>query len=390
MLQILHIDLKLSGSEEAKVRFFWDNPNEFQELVLPLDEMGELNQWAKLRYYTALPVPYPEAGHILYDWLNQNYRLENTLRDCPHGEQIVLAIAAEQGLANLPWEILHDGERFLVEKNPVIVPVRWVKGRKSSLSLHNQPNNRVLNVLFMATSPSGVKTVLDFEAEEGQILKATERKKSLCLTVEESGNLQELGYLVEDYAKGYFDVAHFTGHAEIEDGQPYFFTETELGERQNSTAQEIARALQFNTPKLRFLSGCRTGYSDDDVVASMAEALLHKGARAVLSWGDRVNDNLASEAAGTFYEALAVGRTVTEALALTYQALLQSRESGQWHLLRLYVADILPGALVTPLRTKGREPIPRPDWECSDASFVNRGHEKEGEVVWWVILFLSL
>jgi len=122
----------------------------------------------------------------------------------------------------------------------------------------------------------------------------------------------------------------------------------------------------------------------------MAEALLHKGARAVLSWGDRVNDNLASEAAGTFYEALAVGRTVTEALALTYQALLQSRESGQWHLLRLYVADILPGALVTPLRTKGREPIPRPDWECSDASFVNRGHEKEGEVVWWVILFLSL
>ncbi|MBP0014275.1 MAG: CHAT domain-containing protein [Roseofilum sp. SBFL] len=359
MVQILHIDLKLSGSEEAKVRFFWDHPNEFQELWLPLDEIGKLNQWAQESYYTYLPLPYPETGHILYDWLNQNYRLENTLRDCPHGEQIVLAIAAEQGLANLPWEILHDGERFLVEYNPAIVPVGWVKRRTPSLSLHNQPNNRVLNVLFMATSPSGVKTVLDFEAEEGQILKATERKKSLCLTVEESGNLQELGYLVEDYAKGYFDVAHFTGHAEIEDGQPYFLTETELGERENSTAQEIARALQFNTPKLMFLSGCRTGYSD--AVPSMAEALLNQGATAVLSWGDRVKDDLASEAAGKLYEALSVGKTVTEALALTYQALLQSRESGRWHLLRLYIADLLPGALVTPLRTKGREPIPRPD-----------------------------
>jgi hypothetical protein len=33
--------------------------------------------------------------------------------------------------------------------------------------------------------------------------------------VEESGSLTELGYLIDDYGKGYFDVLHLTGHATI-------------------------------------------------------------------------------------------------------------------------------------------------------------------------------
>ena len=42
------------------------------------------------------------------------------------------------------------------------------------------------------------KSPLDFEAEEGRFIKATQKKWSLCLTVEESGNLEELHDLVGD------------------------------------------------------------------------------------------------------------------------------------------------------------------------------------------------
>ncbi len=121
-------------------------------------------------------------------------------------------------LAHLPWEVLHDGNSFLVERMPGFIPVRWVSSDAvKQLSIEAEPENRALQVLFMATSPLGVEPVLDFEAEEGRILEATARQP-LALTVEESGCLSELGYLVDDYGQGYFDVFHLTGHATFTDG----------------------------------------------------------------------------------------------------------------------------------------------------------------------------
>ena len=112
----------------------------------------------------------------------------------------------------------------------------------------------------MATSPVGVTPVLSFEAEEGRILEAT-KKQPLTLTVEESGCLDELENLVASYDPGYFDVVHLTGHADIANGVPLFITESETGDRLDSTPQDIAKALQFRFPSLLFLSGCRTGQS---------------------------------------------------------------------------------------------------------------------------------
>ena len=211
----------------------------------------------------------------------------------------------------------------------------------------------------MATSPLGVEPVLDFEAEEGRILEATARQP-LALTVEESGCLTELGYLVEDYGKEHFDVLHLTGHARFKDGKPQFYTETETGEAYLATAEDLARELQFQLPKLIFLSGCRTGQAGQSgAVPSLAEELLGAGAKAVLSWGDKVLDTEATTAAAALYQALAAGKGVTEAVACTYQALIKDK-ARDWHLLRLYVAESLPGELVTPLRRRGRKPAPPP------------------------------
>jgi CHAT domain-containing protein len=357
-MEILHLDLKLTGDDYAQLSYFWDNPNNCQTRQLPLTEITALIQRSETDYYTLLPEDYAKTGQALYNWLDGSDRLLKIALNRYRQSGIVLAIAASKRLAHLPWEILHDGQSFLVERRPAIVPLRWVKNsNQEQLTWTEEKANRALNVLFMATSPLGVEPELDFEAEEAQILTGTQRRP-LDLAVEESGCLKELGYLLEDYERGNFDVIHLTGHATFRHGEPCFVTETEYGEPEYSSANDIATELQFEMPPLIFLSGCRTGYSRAAIVPSMAEALLKQGATAVLAWGERVSDSQATDAAAVLYQELSAGQSLVEAIALTYQTLLKNQvpdRRADWHLLRLYVAETLPGALVE----RGRKSSPR-------------------------------
>ncbi|MDZ7957068.1 MAG: GUN4 domain-containing protein [Aulosira sp. DedQUE10] len=355
-MKILHLDLKLVGDRYAQLRLFWDNPNNCQSRQLPLAEITELIEKVETDYYTRLPEDYAKTGQALYNWLDGSDRIFQSAISQHKREGIVLAIAATEKLAHLPWEILHDSTDFLLNRRPFpIIPIRWVKDDDSKqLTPEDQPANRALNVLFMATSPLRIEPELDFEAEEAKILAATKRQP-LSLIVEESGCLKELGYLVDDYEKSYFDVIHLTGHATFRDREPRFITETELGEAEYSSAEDIATELQFQLPKLIFLSGCNTGYSSNaGAVPSMAEALLKQGATAVIGWGQRVLDTDAIATAAALYQELSAGKTLTEAIAIAYQVLLKN-QARDWHLLRLYVAETLPGALVK----RGRKPVPR-------------------------------
>lgn len=363
-MKILHISLNQKGEDYVSMCYFWDNLANSKEHKVPLTEIKQLSERADTDYYTRLAVDYAVTGQILYNWLDKSDRLLANALNEPHPQGLIIAIAARDGLAHLPWELLHDGHDFLVKKRPSIIPVRWVSNGKPIRS-ENNPQNRPLNMLFMATSPLEVKPELNYEAEEGGILKATQRT-SVNLQVEESGNLGELGYVVRAYPtenqKSYFDVFHITGHAIFKDGNPCFLTEDEYGNRVDSNTDALADALRDNSgclPSLIFLSGCHTGYSSDNTVPSMAEELLKMGATAVLGWGERVRDTDATAAASRLYWELSQGATVTRAMGSTYQALIE-KEVPDWHKLRLYVADTLPEALVTPSNTKGRKQLPKP------------------------------
>jgi Tfp pilus assembly protein PilF len=360
-VQILHLDLKEIAGNYVELRYFTDNYNKYEKRTLPLSEITDLIELAERDYYvSSYAEDYAVTGKRLYNWLDGSDRWLQTLINQYQRQGIILAIATAEKLAHLPWEVLHDGNSFLVQRS--IVPVRWVSSDSvKTLSVEKNPENRALQVLFMATSPQGVEPILDYEAEEARILEATGRQP-LALTVEESGCLSELRYLVDDYGKDYFDIFHITGHATITNGQPKFITETETGAAYNASAEDIATALQFRLPKLIFLSGCRTGQAGSNganygSVPSMAEELLKAGAKAVLGWGQKVLETDATEAAATLYKELAAGKQITEAVASTYQTLIKNK-ARDWHLLRLYAADSLPGELVTPLRTRGRKPAP--------------------------------
>ncbi|MFN7499465.1 MAG: tetratricopeptide repeat protein [Dolichospermum sp.] len=382
-MQILHLELKAVAGNYVELRYFTDNYNQYERRTLPLSEITDLIELAERDYYvSSFAEDYAVTGLRLYNWLDGTDRWLQKLINQYQRQGIILAIRTSvenvetfhgtslqnnttslnsgNSLNHLPWEVLHDGKTFLVQQS--IIPVRWVSSDSvKTLSVEKTPENRALQVLFMATSPQGVEPELDYEKEEGQILEATGRQP-LALTVEESGCLSELGYLVDDYGKDYFDIFHITGHATITNGQPKFITETETGEAFYASAEDFKQALPFRLPKLIFLSGCRTGQAgskDDNYgsVPSMAEELLQAGAKAVLGWGQKVLERDATEAAATLYKELAAGKQITQAVAITYKTLIEN-QARDWHLLRLYAADSLPGELVTPLRTRGRQPAP--------------------------------
>ncbi|MEH2113014.1 CHAT domain-containing protein [Nostoc sp.] len=208
----------------------------------------------------------------------------------PETERVAL------GLAHLPWELLHDGAGFLLQRQNIsVLPVRSVQQRQTPLI---GVQNRPLRLLFMATSPEGIKPILDFEREEANILQATENQP-LALIVEESGSVAELSNLVQSYSEDYFDIFHLTGHGIIythkdygyllpkgtalRDNTPCFITEDEVGNIQLTTVKNLAEAFSGRWPRVTFLSGCHTGQvSNKGTVPSMAQALVKAGAGIVL------------------------------------------------------------------------------------------------------------
>ena len=362
-MKIIHLDLKTVQGNYVEFRYFLDNPNHYESRRLCLTEIANLITLAEQDYYVALPETYPVTGKRLFDWLDGTERLFSRKIAELGRESIILAIATAERLAHLPWEVLHDGQSFLVAKPQPIVPVRWMSSDSiKKLSVDEAtPENRALNLLFMAASPLDVEDVLDFEKEEGLILKATkDARQDLALIVEESGCLTELGYLIDSHDKGYFDVFHLTGHGTINDsGEPRFYTETETAKTYLASGQDIANSLRFRLPKLLFMSGCRTGQrGKSGLIPSLAEELLSFGAKAVLGWGKKVREEDATAAAAALYKSLAAGYELTEALGDTYQALI-AHQARDWHLLRLYVAGNMPINLVTTVRTRGRKRAPK-------------------------------
>jgi len=229
-------------------------------------------------------------GRLLYEWVDDPTQrwLARIVND-PEG--LAIHIDVEERLRHLPWELLSSGDSYLgADSLRPFTPVRRVTGNTVSTEIANRP----LRVLFMATSPEDVRPVLNFEAEEGMILHAT-RNQGIELIVEESGTLEGLQFMAESFERGYFDIFHLSGHADVTKDGPRFIMENDLGLHQDAPAQEIARAFQGMWPRLIFLSGCKTGQAaDQGGLPSMSEALVSAGAPAVLGWALPVGDDAAS------------------------------------------------------------------------------------------------
>ncbi|MEH2302597.1 MAG: tetratricopeptide repeat protein [Nostoc sp.] len=225
-----------------------------------LIDLCEQNYYAQQKDY----LPYlTQLGRQLYQWLDGNEgwlrrALDEADQQTIHLDLIKIREAqglnpeterVALGLAHLPWELLHDGAGFLLQRQNIsVLPVRSVQQRQTQII---NVQNRPLRLLFMATSPEAPRVPpLGFEQEEANILQAT-KDQPLALIVEESGSVAELANLVKSYPEDYFDFEQNIPTANIEDGSL----------RMTADAYEIlgaiCAALAQNGAESRLIVTCR-------------------------------------------------------------------------------------------------------------------------------------
>lgn len=295
-----------------------------------------------------------DLGEKLFHFLDGDERWFTQALADPRGA--ALRISAEQRLSHLPWELVaRAGAHLAVSEHAPLLAIR-AASPIASLGAAVTAHNRPLRVLFMATSPEGVEPVLSYEAEEAGILAAT-ADTGTELVVEESGTLEGLRFTAESYGAGYFDVLHVSGHATVHEGQPKFLVENELGGLVLATADQLARAMAGQWPRMVFVSGCLTGNAPDrGTIPSMSESLVKAGAPVVLGWALPVGDVAASEFAAQLYRALAAGQRLDRSVVAARQR-LYAAHSRNWHLLRVYADKSPLTPMVTPRNTPRRERI---------------------------------
>ena len=230
-----------------------------------------------------------ELGEKLFNFLDGDERWFSQALADPRGTTV--RIAAGQRLRHLPWELAaRDGAYLAVSESAPLLPVRAV-GTVATLGAAVPPRNRPLRVLFMAASPEGIEPVLSYEAEEAGILEAT-ADTGTELVVEESGTLEGLRFTAMSYGPGYFDVLHMSGHATIDNGQPKFLVENELGGPALATANQIAQAMDGQWPRLVFVSGCLTAGASQ--VVELDRQVSYPGLQSDTEMLHRVRQELAS------------------------------------------------------------------------------------------------
>jgi hypothetical protein len=360
---VVTVEVTRADSARYRLRYGYGPLGTERIATVPADTLEDLLELAETHYYLALPEDPDErqvlleaCGRRLYTFLDTPERLLAGFRDQTYGSwnAMVLTITAKGRLAHLPWELLHDGERFLVAAPNPIVPVRWVQGLSPDRRAHQPP----LRMMFMACAPmdDGGLSSLDHEAEEAAIDAAT-RRYAVELQVEESGTVEGLSERLTRHE--YFDAVHITGHAGHSARGPVFATEDPQGRRVDATAERLLDALAPNKPTLLFLSGCRTAEASDVyATVSLAEQLATHSAPVVLGWGRPISDATATDAAAVLYQLLAQGRTAAEALSATYRDLMANGDP-YWHTLRAFVRGDVPTALMSTAQDYGGGARPR-------------------------------
>jgi len=242
-------------------------------------------------------------------------------------------------LWGLPWEYLHDDNKFLALNSVWTLRIPWGLG-----SIRTRRTPLPLRILVVVSSPLGVAD-LDTEKEIAVIQDAldpavVEGQVELDF-LESEVTLEALAAKVRDWP---CHVIHYTGHGgrDPHTGETFLAMEDEEeGKTVSATGAKLLRALRgAKNLRLVLLSGCLTAQmAHRDAMRGVATALLEGKIPAVLAMQYPVLDDSATKFAKTFYTALGRGECPETALYEARRDLSFARgdERADWGLPALYL-----------------------------------------------------
>ena len=279
------------------------------------------------------------------------------------GLRIRLVLTDPQ-IANLPWEYMHmsldDKEKGLngyLAMNPKVSIVRHEPLPAASNDLGSASLPVKVAVGFASPNQSDQ---LDLETERAYVESALDDLEHIEIAqLEEHLTVRRLESLLHG-----IDIFHFAGHgtfgrsAKIEGardlvpqydastggtsgaGEGAIVLEDEQGNNTLYPAELLGLTLRNAGVKVAVLGACETGRRDGvNVWSGIAPALMKAGIPGVVAMQYKIYDDNAKEFARGFYESLAKGLTLDEAVISGRLAIVNAagRETPEWGVPVLYM-----------------------------------------------------
>jgi formylglycine-generating enzyme required for sulfatase activity len=239
----------------------------------------------------------------------------------------------------LPWEFLYDPRQAeyvcLSRQTPI---VRYLESPRPIRPITVSPPLRILG---MVASPQDLPP-LDVEREKQRVEQAVQEMQARGLV-----ELQWLpGQTWRDLQRatwgGPWHVFHFVGHGgfDLQADEGFVALADSTGHRHCLSATRLGRLLaDISALRLVLLNSCEGARGGDrDVFSSTASILVRRGIPAVLAMQYEITDRAAVELARAFYEALAYGMAVDEAVVVARKSIsLAVSNTMEWGTPVLYM-----------------------------------------------------
>jgi len=274
-----------------------------------------------------------EVGQVFYD----EFFPSNIKQTFHQTKAEYLKLYLDDQSVYIPWELLHDGERFLCSRFNV---GRLVKTRQSLLA--NQRRRELsypLKMLILADPQGDLRGAYEEGAKIRDYMELNRESVSVSLR---SGNI------TPDFVKEKirnFDLVHFAGHAEYSAETP-----EKSGWRLTGnvlSAREVCgMAGNAAMPALIFSNACQSartkkwtlGEDFQEEVFGLANAFLLAGVKHYVGTFWEVLDEPSSAFSLAFYRHLLSGKTMGEAVRLARRNLIEGygEDSIVWTSYLLY------------------------------------------------------
>jgi len=262
-----------------------------------------------------------DAGQLLYDEL----LILQAKRDLKSTQAEDLILSIDDGLVQIPWELLFDGEQFLCQRFNM---GRLVRTRQRITGVSERRLEKPLKMLIL-TDPRG--NLKDANAEGKRIREEMDKNPSLIHANHKSG------HTVVEYVKEKiqnFDIVHYAGHADYDQQDPsqsgWIF---EDGKFTSSDIIQMIGAKPF--PALVFSNACQSGQTEEwkigegysKKIYGLANAFLLAGVQHYIGTFWEILDRPSSLFSREFYRAMTEGCPIGEAVRKARMSLI--REYGE-------------------------------------------------------------
>ena len=306
----------------------------------------KLPEWGEALYDTTLGQQ--TAQEALKAWQHAAERAERRLTvwvesELPEGiskKKQAAAHEAATDLLSLPWELLRDDSSYLFQ------------GKRAARVRRRLPNRKEQPIAVVRL-PIRVLLVSPRPEEDGRVEYIDHRISALPLVeaVQGLGDLVELTVVTPptfpalrkalkkaaDEGKP-FSVVHFDGHGVYDPKiglgglcfeKPKDVQKLYKREMAFVDAEKMATAMRDHRISLVFLEACESAMAQENPTESVAAKLLEEGVTSVVAMSHSVLVETARRFVQAFYEELAQGKRVGNAMLAGQNALMDDTRRGQ-------------------------------------------------------------